>query len=52
MEENRNENRIPGCSPRESAAFDLLGAAGPDSYALYNRKKQEIQYVEELSLNA
>ena len=52
MGENRNENRMPGCSPRESAAFETLGAPGPDSYALYNKKKQEIQYVEELSLNA
>lgn len=47
-----NSIPIPGCSPRESAAFDFSGPAGPDSYALYNRKKQEIQYVEELSLNA
>lgn len=52
MNNPSNLNQVPGISPRESAAFDALRPEGPDSYALYNRKKQEIQYVEELSLNA
>ena len=44
--------QIPGCSPRASAAFDNQAFSDLNSYALYNRKKQDIQYVEELSLNA
>lgn len=52
MKEREDAQDNLGCTPRESAAFDLPGTPGPDSYALYNRKKQEIQYVEELSLNA
>lgn len=52
MKKSGETEQYQGCTPRESAAFDLTGTPGPDSYALYNRKKQEIQYVEELSLNA
>lgn len=44
--------QMPGCSPRESAAFENQAFSDLDSYTLYNRKKQAIQYVEELSLNA
>lgn len=34
------------------AVFEKTPPSSLDSYALYNRKKQAIQYVEELSLNA
>lgn len=45
-------NQFPGCSPRESADFQNMSFSDPASYAIYNKKKQAIQYVEELSLNA
>lgn len=52
MNNPTSNTQIPGCSPRASAAFDNQAFSDLNSYALYNRKKQDIQYVEELSLNA
>lgn len=52
MNNHISNAQTPECSPRESAAFENQAFSDLDSYAIYNRKKQAIQYMEELSLNA